>query len=236
MRYVFPGLLLAALLLAPAAASAQAPPIAAKTAPRTISIQVAFVSVSVADVDALGINFNLRPLSTPPHTFLTFARGNIVSQLYQTLTRTRGKAILAVPITASDNSFVTIAVDTEVAGVMSPSTPKSNLLFPQLTGSLRVSGKLTLVPHILPGNIVTLDIVPRTQGSQQEQLITVSSGEQIVLFASLVKKQKESRASQDMPVVRGSSGHIKTLPDSQELLLFITPTIAGNEKTPPSPQ
>ena len=69
-------------------------------------------------MDNLGINFDLVPypglefgtqngnstISTAAQpTFLQYATGNIVAQLFQTLTRTRGKVVQAPLITTTNN-------------------------------------------------------------------------------------------------------------------------------------
>lgn len=217
-------LLLAALLLLPVAAPAQTPP-PAKATPQKVSIQVAFVTVKTEDLDALGINFNLIPLPASPRTFLVFAEGNIVPQLYQTLTRAAhigSHTIVLAPIAVSDNVSAVFTVNTKVpidAAPMAMDQGRSG--FPQLTGSGQLRGKITIIPRIMPGNAVRLDMLSPVGSSQRMRFRTTPSGQQVVMNATVFAK---SLNSNNQGQIEGFSGH-STVSHTTELLIFITPTI-----------
>ncbi len=191
---------------------------------RRVTLDTAFVSASVEDIDALGINFDLRPLSAPPQTFLVFARGATVAQLYQTLTRTRGKVVLAAPVTVGDGSPALITVDKIILTAGATEAVGSDALLPQLTGSLRVHGTLTLMPQIQPDGTVSLSLVPAA-GGRPELLFTVPSGRQAVFQAVLLKRRTASRPPPEIPLIGWYSGPLKPVPDTQELLIFVTATL-----------
>ena len=221
--------ILAALLLWPAAAPAQ-PPAPAKVSPRTVTIQVAFVTASFADVDNLGINFDLIPAYGPkiapnagtapkPPTYLQFSSDKIVAQLYQTLTRIRGKVILLPSVTTPDDSPATIAVDASVPEFTSPvSVANGPSTFPHLTGSIRVQGTLTLTPHIFPNNFVSLEMQSPIEGGQPIRLKAVASADSMVIVDM-------GLGGSNLPILGNLFRTRSKMPEGQELLIFITPTI-----------
>ena len=217
-------LLLAALLLCPIAAPAQTP-ISAKAPPRLVALQVTFVAAEVTDVDALGFNFDLLPLPAPPHTFLKYADGNIVAQLYQTLTRTRGKAILIAPAATPDDAPAAISVDAKVPDYtypvrMSNGPPASS----RLLGFFQIQGKLTITPHIIPGSLVNLDIDSAHPGGKPIHFQASPSGGSLVIVAP-------NTHGADAPILGGLVRLPDTLPNYEELLVFITPTILPTAPT-----
>ncbi len=217
------------LLFAPTAVPAQ-PSLTAKAAPRTVTIQVAFVTASDTDIDNLGINFDLIPTFAPidpPNigsvqkmpTFFAVSATKTVGELYKTLTRVHGKTILALPVTTTENTAATILVDAPVPEYQSlVTTVNTQDSFPQLTGSVRIKGTLTLTPHILPGNIVNFEMASPVKGGKPITLRPVASGEPIVIVAY-------GYGRTNIPLLGNLfRTRVKVL-DTNELLIFITPTI-----------
>ncbi len=216
-------LLLAALLLSPIAASAQTPP-PAKAISQKVYVQVNFVTVDTEDLDALGINFGFIVLTASPRTFLGLAEGNIVPQMYQALTRTAARigshTISLAPIIVSDNIPAVFAVNTQVPINAPPRTlDQGHSDFPQLTGSGQLRGKITLIPQIVPGNFVRLDILSPIGSNQRMRFRTVPSGQQVVMYVAVVPTQVMT------------SGR-RIIPHMTELLIFITPTIVPETTAP----
>lgn len=217
--------LLATLLLLPLATSAQNP-LPAKTIPQKVSIQVTFVTVKAEDLDALGINFNLIPLPASPRTFIAVVEGNMAAQLYQTLTHTAahiGSHIITLaPITVPDNVPAVFAVNTQVPmDAMPLPIDQGRSDFPQLTGSIQLRGKITLIPQVAPGNLVGLDIISPIDSSQRMHFCTIPSGQQVAMNA---KAYVEPQNSINQGQIEGLSGHGK-VSHTIEFLIFIMPTI-----------
>ncbi len=238
-------------------------------APRQVQIKVEFVTASVTDVDALGINFDLVPypglevssgqgngpfggvVSGVPPTFLQYATGNIVAQLFQTLTRTRGKVVQAPLITTTNNVpasiqivtqipfFTTTAVAAGGIGGQVGTSQQANFL-PLTTG-------LTIVPRINADDSVTMNLQPQISDTTGQASVngipptiqqtlttlrTVRSGDTMVL-GGLVRKQ-ETASSQRIPILADIpffGGIFRTRNkqiNDQELLIFVTPTIISD--------
>jgi hypothetical protein len=223
MRFLAAALPVAALLLSPLTAPAQTPP--AKVVPQKVSIQVTFVTVDTDDLDALGINFGLVPLPTFPRTFFVCAAGNVAPELYQTLTQTAthigSHTISLTPITVSDNVPAVFTVNTQMPNVNAlTAVSKERSSFPQLTGSGQLRGKITLIPQIMPGNLVRLDMLSPRGSNQRVLLYYIPSGQQVVINTAVVKEQPMAGPVQ----IGGISGHSKVA-HTTELLIFVTPTV-----------
>ncbi len=226
---------LALFLLWPTAAIAQSTADLPKLSRPQVQIKVDFVVSRAADVDNLGINFDLVPLtpssaSAPANhipVFLQFATGNIVAQMYQTLTRTYGPAIASETITVTDNTAAVVRVNAALSSNTSPAEmPNGFPHFPQMKTVTQVQGELTLIPHIHPDNSVTLALVPDAVSAKASPgssilLRTVPSGEMLVLGQVVVK--------QDIPILGGLFRTRNKINYTQELLIFITPTIVGQK-------
>jgi len=232
-RFTF--LLLLTFLLAPTVASAQ-PPLTAKAAPRTVTIQVAFVSASVADVNNLGINFDFIPVSTPikpadgdevptiPRYF-QFSTEKIVGQLYQTVTRARGKVIFATPVTIADNTAAAVLVDADVPEFASAVQFNGQSSFPKLVGSIKIRGTLTLTPHIQPNNTVSFEMASLVEGAKPIQLRAVTSGEPMVIIPS-------GPSGSGVPLIGNLFRTRMRDLEKDELLIFITPTLQPEVAAP----
>jgi len=207
-------------LLWPATAFAQTPTVSPQAAPRQVQIKVIFATASTHDVDKLGINFARVPFPlpstksapgatpTPPsqETFLQYATGNIVSQLFQTLLHTRGRIVQAPLITTFNNVRATIRVGTQIP----PQAPQTNFLI------LEVG--LSVTARINSDDSVTLNLAPQVgdinadtpaTGPQATVLRTVRSGDKMVLAGFPLSREKST--------------------NDQELLIFVTPVILDTD-------
>ena len=234
-------------------------------APRQVEIKVEFVTASVADVDNLGINFDLVPypglefgtqngnstISTAAApTFLQYATGNLVAQLFQTLTRTRGKVVQAPMITTTNNVPADIEINTQIpffttsvvstGGINNTNQQSTNANF------LTLQTGLTITPRINSDDSVTMNLrpqitdttgqasvggIPPTVTQTLTTLRTVRSGDTMVL-GGLVRKQETSSTIRipilaDLPYLGGLFRTRNKQVNDQELLIFVTPTIIG---------
>ncbi len=223
LRFTAP-LLLVTLLMSPVGASAQTSP-PAKAPSQKVSLQVTFVTVNTDDLDALGINFDAHSLPASPETYLRCADGNIVPQLYQTLTRTTARTgsrtFALLPLKVSDDVPAVFAVNAHIP-VSTPANAVNQQYssFPQLTDTLQIHGKITLLPQIVLGTLVRLDMLSPLGSNQRMPLYCIPSGQQIVINAAVVKAQPIAGRVQ----LEGGSGRNK-VSHTTEILIFITPTI-----------
>jgi general secretion pathway protein D len=238
-------------------------------APRQVQIKVEFVTASVTDVDALGINFDLVPypglevssgqgtgsfggtVSGLQPTFLQYATGNIVAQLFQTLTRTRGKVVQAPLITTTNNVTATIQINTQIpfftTGVVSNGGVAGGTTQSSQANFLTLTTGLTITPRINSDDSVTMNLAPQITDTTGQPSVggipptiqqtlttlrTVRSGETMVL-GGLVRKQ-ESASSQripilsDIPYLGGLFRTRNKQVNDQELLIFVTPSIISD--------
>jgi general secretion pathway protein D len=236
-------------------------------APRQVEIKVEFVTASVTDVDNLGVNFDLVPypgleLATSQGsgqyggtatgigpTFLQYATGNIVAQLFQTLVRTRGKVVQAPLVTTTNNYPATINISTTVpfitttvvgnGGLNGGTTQGSNVNFLPITSGLVIQPRINsddsvtmnLAPQIQDVTGQVVGGVPTTITQSLTTLRTVRSGDTMVL-GGLVRKQETSSSQRipilsDIPILGGLFRTRNKQVNDQELLIFVTPTIIG---------
>jgi len=234
-------------------------------APRQVQIKVEFVTASVVDVDNLGINFDLVPYpglefatnqgtnaisSAAQPTFLQYATGNIVAQLFQTLVRTRGKVVQAPLITTTNNVTATIQVNTQIPfftqTVVANGGLNGGTTQAQQANFLTLQTGLTITPRINSDDSITMNLSPQiTDVTGQpavngipptiQQLITtlrtVRSGDTMVL-GGLVRKQETTSSQRipilaDIPILGGIFRTRSKQINDSELLIFVTPTIIG---------
>ena len=234
-------------------------------APRQVQVKVEFVTASVTDVDNLGVNFDLVPypglefgstqgnstlVSGIQPTFLQYATGNIVAQLYQTLVRTRGKVVQAPLITTTNNVQATIQISTQIpfftSNTVSTGGLNNNNITNQQANFLQLQTFLTITPRINSDDSVTMNLAPQitdTTGQAPVQgipptitqnvttLRTVRSGDTMVL-GGLVRKQETASSQRipilsDIPILGGLFRTRNKQINDQELLIFVTPTIIG---------
>ncbi len=205
-------------LLWPAAAFAQTPAAPSSASPRQVQIKVDFTAVRAADIDKLGINFARVPFPLPAAkpaagadptvtqkgTFLQYATGNIVAQLFQTLIHTRGRIVQAPLITTSDNILAAIRVGMQIP----PQAPQ--------TTPLTFTVGLSVTPRINSDDSVTLNLAPQvgdinagTPATEPQATVlrTIRSGDRMVLAGLPLSREKST--------------------NDQELLIFVTPVILG---------
>jgi len=237
-------------------------------APRQVQIRVEFVTASVADVDNLGINFDLVPYpglelatnqgngayggvtSATTPTFLQYATGNIVAQLFQTLVRSRGKVVQAPIITTTNNVTATIQVLQQIPFITTTIANTGGINNTQLQGQqqnfLTLTTGLIVTPRINSDDTVTLNLAPQITDisglaigngpppsvtQTLTTLRTVRSGDTMVL-GGLVRKSETTSSQRipilaDIPILGGIfRTRNKSINDS-ELLIFVTPTIIG---------
>lgn len=237
--------------------------------PRQVQIKVEFVTASVTDVDALGINFDLVPypglevssnqgngsfggtVAGVAPTFLQYATGNIVAQLFQTLTRTRGKVVQAPLITTTNNVPASITVTTQIpfftTGVVSNGGVAGGTTQSSTANLLSLQTGLSIVPRINADDTVTMNLQPTitdTTGQPTvggippyvtqslQTLRTVRSGDTMVL-GGLVRKQETASSQRipilsDIPFLGGLFRTRNKQVNDQELLIFVTPTIISD--------
>ena len=234
-------------------------------APRQVQIKVEFVTASVADVDNLGINFDLVPfpgielaskqgdstiVSNVAPTFLQYATGNVVAQLFQTLTRSRGKVVQAPLITTTNNVTASIEVNTQIpfftTTVVNTGGNNNGTATGQQANFLQLQTGLTVTPRINSDDSVTLNLAPQITDTTGQSpvggipptitqrvttLRTVRSGDTMVL-GGLVRKQETSSTQRipilaDLPILGNLFRTRSKQTNDQELLIFVTPTIIG---------
>ncbi len=183
------------------------PPAAKPAAVPQVRLQVDFVGVSTADMDNLGVTFEpvpavpVRGQPVPPVTRLRTATGNLVSQLYQTLTRMHGSVAPTPTALTDDKATAKFAVDTQVSYCRATINGSP----PAKTKVMRLQTSLSVRPRINADGSVTVQLVTQAGDSITR---TTSNGQVMVLAGLPLSKDK--------------------LTDDQELLVFVTPTVLGS--------
>ena len=234
-------------------------------APRQVQIKVEFVTANVTDVDNLGVNFDLVPYpglefatnqgtntisNIAQPTFLQYATGNIVAQLFQTLVRTRGKVVQAPLITTTNNVTATIQVNTQIPfftqTVVANGGLNGGTTQAQQANFLTLQTGLTITPRINSDDSVTMNLAPQITDTNGQPAVngipptiqqvvttlrTVRSGDTMVL-GGLVRKQESTSTQRipilsDIPILGGIFRTRNKQINDQELLIFVTPTIIG---------
>ena len=234
-------------------------------APRQVQIKVEFVTASVVDVDNLGVNFDLVPypgvelatnqgssavVTTAQPTFLQYATGNIVAQLFQTLVRTRGKVVQAPIVTTTNNVQANINVFTQIPFFTSSSIItgglNNNTVNNNTANFITLNTGLTITPRINSDDSVTMNLAPQitdvtgqpsvggippTITQSITTLRTVRSGDTMVL-GGLVRKQETTSTQRipilsEIPILGGIFRTRNKQINDTELLIFVTPTIIG---------
>ncbi len=238
-------------------------------APRQVEVKVEFVTASVTDVDALGVNFDLVPypglevssgqgsgsfggvVTGVQPTFLQYATGNIAAQLFQTLTRSRGKVVEAPLITTTNNVQATISVNTQIpfftTGVVSNGGVAGGTTQTSQANLLQLQTSLSIIPRINSDDTVTMNLAPTISDTTGQPSVggippyvtqslttlrTVRSGDTMVL-GGLVRKQESSSSQRipilaDIPYLGGLFRTRNKQINDQELLIFVTPTIIAD--------
>ena len=218
MRRIFLSLLLTALLLRPIAAPAQTLPFSRLPA-RTVSIQVAFVPATQADLETLGLNSYLVSPTEPSDSPLRYATGKIVNRVGATLTRQSGHAFFPDAVTVADGVAATIPVDIEGSDWTDMKALSYETIIPKKLGDFHLQGKMLIIPHITAGNLVSLEIRLPNDDSKPIQLKAIPSEEPLVIVAPDAQGTK-------IPFFSGVSRLPDSLPDTEKFLIFITPTVS----------
>ena len=195
-----------------------------------VRLQVNFVSASKTDVDNLGVAFDPVLLTTSASrplrkgTVLGASTDNIVTQLFQTLTRMRG-SLVSSPIIVTDGKMpVTFSVNTEIRYHPYRVTT-SSIGDPRLeeTVPMPLQAALIVTPHVNSDGSVTLTLVPQAgdinaspAGPRAAVTQTIASGQMLVLSGLPTSKEKPT--------------------DDQELLVFVTPTVLSADASPTIPK
>lgn len=227
--------------------------------PRQVQIKVEFVTASVNDVDAFGINFSYVPfistnqgssVSTSPETTLFAAQGRAAVQLYDSLVHGRGKVVQAPIVTTTNNVPAQIDIAQQI-----PYTSTSTLLNGNGTGATNTNTQfltthtgLAVSPRINSDDTVTLSLAPQitdisgaaldngappTVTETLTTLRTVMSGETMVIGGLVRKTETHSRSEvpllSKLPLIGSLFRTRDTTIDDSELLIFVTPTIIGDK-------
>ena len=217
-------------------------------APSHVQLQVALVTASVADVDNLGINFDLlaaHPYPAKPDTqanpstagspaFLQFATGSLVAQLLQSVKRNH-KIVQSSVITTPNNVTATI----ETTPLLSPLNRQANILAfqnrPTVTPHANTDGSLTLQITLPAPGIVNQNAGGASSAAPPPVTITktIKSGGTL-LFAEWIRKSETTNHRNpifEAAPVLGGPFHSQNTPGDQEALFFITPTIINSNNT-----
>ncbi|MDQ2686796.1 MAG: type II and III secretion system protein [Armatimonadota bacterium] len=231
-------------------------------APRQVQIKVEFVTASITDVDSFGINFSLIPhpgvqvsnnqggqalFSGVPYTNVTYTAGNLVSEFFNSLVRTRGKVVQAPLITTTNNVPATIQIQTLIPFVTTTNVVggSGNVVSNSQQNFLPINTNLTVSPRINADDTVTLQLQPQisdvagapaiaggpppTTTQALQTLRTVRSGDTMVLggFVRKADSRTQSRIPilADLPFIGNLFRNRVINEQDQELLIFVTPTI-----------
>jgi len=158
-------------------------------APRQVQIKVEFVTASVNDVDAFGINFSLVPFpgielnnnqgaqanqTSIPQTYVQVATGNIVAQLFSSLVRGRGKVVQAPLITTTNNVTAQISVTTQIPFITTTNVVGGNGNVTSNTAQnfLNIQTGLAVSPRINSDDTVTLNLSPQISDTNGAPALT----------------------------------------------------------------
>lgn len=158
-------------------------------APRQVQIKVEFVTASVTDVDAFGINFSLVPFpgievnnnqgaqanqTSIPQTYVSVASGNIVAELFASLVRTRGKVVQAPLITTTNNVTAQINIATQIPFITTTNIVGGNGNVTSNTAQnfLTLNTGLAVSPRINSDDTVTLNLSPRITDTTGQPALT----------------------------------------------------------------
>ena len=235
--------------------------------PRQVQIKVEFVTASVSDVDAFGINFSYAPffgtnqgdsanLSSSPQSFITAARGRGVVQLYNSLVRGKGQVVQAPLVTTTNNVPAQINVAQQI-----PYTTTSTVLNGSGTGAtntatqfLTINTGLAVSPRINSDDTITLSLAPQisdisgaalgngappTVTETLTTLRTVRNGETMVIGGLVRKSETHSQSRvpilSNLPLIGSLFRTRDNTINNSELLIFVTPTIIGDNTDDPPP-
>lgn len=198
-----------------------------------VRLQVGVVGASKTDLDGLGVTFDQAPVErtqgqpVPQGIQMRTVTNTIAFQLYQIVTRTRGKMVSVPDRTTPSNVATTFLEGTQVRyfpphtngglELHSVDVPLSERKMRRLEVSLSITprvnsdGSVTLTFVPLDGD---LNASPKTLKAPTAK--TVASG-QVIALSGLPLSQKKPT-------------------DDQELLVFVTPTVLNADGSPIVPK
>ncbi len=229
-------------------------------APRQVQIKVEYITTQVTDLDQFGINWEFLPSSNvatgfngggaasglPGSSYLTFAQGNVATQLLATLTSGHSKVVSAPIITTTNNTPASFNFSTQVpfqtqstvaqgSGNAISSTSVTILTIPNsLTITPRINGddsvSLLLQPQLTSITAAGSASLPPTTSTQTVSTYrTVANGETMVV-GGLVTKSISNQQTRipflsQLPIIGSIFRTRNTNENDSELLIFVTPTV-----------
>ncbi|MBC8102639.1 MAG: hypothetical protein H7Z41_08640 [Cytophagales bacterium] len=224
-------------------------------APKQVSIKAEFVRVDLSDADSFGINWRFQPSANTDVATAIFGSGNSVSAVYAsgnavanlraTLTRSTTNILQAPIISTSNNRPASVQVQDfiPIQQTIQNITPQGQVITNVVTQFITVSNQLFVTPHINGDNSVSLFVAPQIQTSGASSIpnqprITsqglstyrrIANGETMVLGGFITKQENRSRNDvpflRDLPIVGNLFRSYDRTVNSQEVLIFLTPTI-----------
>ena len=202
-------------------------------APPQVRLQVRLVSVSKTDTENLGVTFDPSPVKSekglpmPQEIQLRTVTNTIAFQLYQTVTRTRGKTVSVPDRITPGNVAATFLEGTQVPYFISKNSDglsAHTFIVPPADQKMRrLQMSLSITPRVNADGTVTLVFVPLDgdlnappKGLKIPTAKTVASGQVIALSGLPFSKDKPT--------------------DDQELLIFVTPTVLNADSSPTVPK
>lgn len=244
-------------------------------APKQVLIKAEFVRVDLSDADSFGINWQLQPSSNTSAATAIFGSGNSLSAVYAsgnavanlraTLTRSTTNVLQAPIISTSNNRPANVFVSDSIPiqQTIQNITPQGQVITNNVIQYITVSNQLNVTPHINGDNSVSLMVAPIIQTNGASAIASaprftfqglqtfrrIANGETMVLGGFITKQ--ENRARNDVPILRDLPiignlfrSYDRTV-NSQEVLIFLTPTIiedraqgvigTGGGSPPPTP-
>ena len=210
-----------------------------------VQLQVVFVTASVADIDNLGINFDLLPAHPYPAkpevptnlsvaaspAFLQFATGSLVAQLLQSVKRNH-KIIQLSVITTPNNVTATIETRLQLSSRDRQANISALQDCPMVTPRINSDGSIILQLILPAPGAVNQNTGSISSAAPPHVTITktIKSGDTL-LFAEWIRKlettHQRNPTVEAAPVLGGPFHSQNTLGD-QEALFFITATIIND--------
>jgi len=197
-----------------------------------------------------GVNFSSNMGLGGASYGLNFATGNLVAQMLATLTHGRAKILNAPIITTTNNVQGQILVDNQIP-VTTTTTVVPNggntVTNSQITFQ-DIPTQLSVTPRINSDDSITLPLslnistplgavgnsgAQQTNSQRLQTVRTVRNGETMVLGGFINDNEQSSRTSipilGDLPLIGGLFRNRSRTVNNSELLIFVTPTIIGED-------
>jgi general secretion pathway protein D len=224
-------------------------------APKQVLIKAEFVRVDLSDADSFGINWQLQPSPNTSASTAVFGSGNSITAIYSsgnavanlraTLTRSTTNILQAPIISTSNNRQASVFVQDfiPIQQTIQNITPQGQVITNNVTQYITVSNNLIVTPHINGDNSVSLAVSPQIQTSGATTVVgapritsqglstfrRIANGESMVLGGFITKQENRSRNDvpflRDLPIIGNLFRSYDRSVNSQEVLIFLTPTI-----------